>query len=319
MLITPSNLDALFISFSQTFAEAYMSEPQPLLASVGSKMPSSTRDQRYPFVQAISGAMRKWEGGERQIQNVVVDGFVVTNSKWENTLAIERTDIEDDQYGVYSSMLIPNLARHAKLLPDQQIAAQINAGNSTLGFDGVNFFSTSHPVDPSGQTAGTYSNALTGKPLNGTNLAIAQATLMNILGPDGLPMGNYGDTILVPPSLKYTAEVLASATFYPEVKNGVNAAFGAQSNPNQGQYKVVVSPWLTDSGDPTTAVWYLLDCRYASMRPFFWQEREAPQLVSLVDPANPAVFFQDRYYMGARSRGAAANSLPFKAIRVSGA
>jgi len=319
VLITPSNLDALFIAFSQNFADAYMTEPQPLVQAIGTKIPSNTRDQRYPFVQAISGAMRDWSTGERQIQNVVVDGFVVTNKKWENTLAIERTDIEDDQYGVYSSMLIPNLARHAKLLPDQQIAAQINAGNSTLGFDGVNFFATNHPVDPSGLTSGTQSNSLTGKPLNGTNLAIAQAQLMNLLGPDGLPMGSYGDTILVPPSLKYVADVLANSTFFPEVKNGVNAAFGSQGNPYKGQYNVVCSPWLTDSGDPTTAVWYLLDCRYANMRPFFWQEREAPQLVQLVDPANPAVFFQDRYYMGARARGAASNALWFKACRVSGA
>jgi phage major head subunit gpT-like protein len=317
MLITPSNLDALFISFSSQFAEAYTSEPQPLLSEIGSKIPSSTRDQRYPFVQAISGAMRKWDGGERQVQNVVVDGFVVTNAKWENTLAISRDDVEDDQYGVYSSMLIPNLARHAKLLPDAQIATAIEA-NATC-YDGKAFFATNHPKDPSGATAGTWSNSLTGKPLNGTNLALAQAALMSIQGPDGLPLGGMGDTILVPPSLKYVADTLANATFYPEIKNGVAAAFGSQSNMFKGQYKVVCSPYLTDSGDPATAVWYLLDCRYANLRPFFWQEREAPQLVSLVDPSNPAVFFQDKFFMGARARGAAAGALPFKAIKVSGA
>lgn len=316
MLITPASLDALFIAFSQQFADAYMSEPQPLLSSVGTKIPSSTRDQRYPFVQSISGAMRKWDGGERYVQNVVVDGFVVTNSKWENTLAIERTDIEDDQYGVYSSMLIPNLARHAKLLPDQQIAAQINAGNSTTCFDGQNFFSTSHPVDPSGLTSGTQSNSLSSNAFSGTAVAKAQAQMMSFLGPDGLPMGNLGDTLLVPPSLKYQAEIIANSTFFPEVKNGTsNAVFAATANPNKGQYNVVVSPWLADTGDPTTAIWYLLDCRYANMRPFFWQEREAPQLVQLVDPANPAVFFQDKYYMGARARGAASNALWFKAVR----
>ncbi len=318
MLITASNLDALFIGFSQQFQDAYMQEPQPLLASVGTTIPSSTRDARYPIVQSISGAMREWLG-ERQAQNVVVDGFVVTNKKWENTLDIQRTDIEDDQYGVYSSMLIPNLARHAKLLPDQQIAAQINAGTTTLCYDGQYFFSGAHPIDPSGQTTGTQSNALTGKPLSGTTLAIAQATMMGFTGPDGLPMGNYGDTILVPPSLKYTADVLANSTFFPEVKNGNTAVFGAQGNPWKGQYNVVCSPWLTDSGDPATAVWYLLDCRQPNMRPFFWQQREAPQLVSLVDPANPVVFFQDIYVMGARARGAASNSLYFKAVRVSGA
>jgi phage major head subunit gpT-like protein len=312
MLITPSSLDALFISFSQQFKEAYMTEPQPLLEQIGSRLPSNTRDQRYPFVQAISGAMREWLG-ERRVQNVVVDGFTVTNKKWENTLDIQRTDIEDDQYGVYSSMLIPNLARHAKLLPDQQIAAAIAA--NAIGFDGKAFFATDHPVDPSGQTSGTNSNIVATNPLTGPNLAKAQAVMMNFLGPDGLPMGSYGDTLLVPPSLKYQADLLANGTFYPAAQNGTASIFGAQTNMFAGQYKVVASPWLTDTGDPATAVWYLLDCRSSNMRPFFWQEREAPQLVSMVDPANPVVFFQDIYVMGARARGAAAASLYFKAVK----
>lgn len=314
MLITPSSLNALFIGFSQNFSDAYASEPTPLLDSIGTKIPSSTRDQRYPFVQAISGAMRQWQG-ERQVQNVVVDGFTVTNKKWENTLSIAREDVEDDQYGVYSGMLIPNLARHAKLLPDQEIAAAITA--NAIGFDGKAFFATDHPVDPSGATAGTQSNALTTGALNGTNLAAVQAAMMKFLGPDGLPMGSMGDTLLVPPSLKYAADIIANSTFFPDAQNGsAGAVFGALANPWKGQYKVVCSPWLTDTGNPATAVWYLLDCRQKNMCPFFWQEREAAQLVSMVDPANPVVFMQDVFYMGARARGAAAGALYFKAIRV---
>lgn len=314
MVITPANLDALFISFNQQFKDSYMGVPQPLLESIGTRIPSNTRDQRYPIVQSLSGAMRQWTG-ERQLQNIFLDGFVVTNAKWENSLVIERTDIEDDQYGVYSSMLIPNLARHAKLLPDQQIALQINNGNSTKCYDGQNFFSTTHPTDPSGQTSGNQSNALTGVAFSGTALAKVQAAMQNFLGPDGLPMGCYGDTILVPPSLEYAADVIANSTFFPEVKNGNASVFGAQANPWKGRYNVVSSPWLSDTGDPTTAIWYLLDCRYKEQRPFFWQDREAPQLVSMVDPSNPAVFFQDRFFMGARARGAASNSLWFRAIR----
>lgn len=312
MLINQSNLSALFIAFNKQFAQAYMGEPQPVLEAIGSRIASGTRDQRYPFVQAISGAMRQWTG-ERQVLNVVVDGFVVTNAKWENTLSILRDDIEDDQYGVYTDMLIPNLARHAKLLPDQQIISSIEA-NATC-FDGRTFFATNHYTDPQAQT-GSQSNDLgTSKPLNATTLAQAQATLMSLKGPDSIPLGSYGDTLLVPPSLKYTAEVLASSAFLPQAVNGNASVFGAQSNVYQGRYKVVTSEWLTDSGDPTTAVWYLLDCRQPTLRPFFWQERVAPQLVSMVDPANPFVFFQDTYVMGARARGAAAGSLWFKAVR----
>lgn len=316
MLITASNLDALFISFSKNFEDAYMSEPAPLLAGIGTTIPSNTRDQRYPFVQALSGAMRQWQG-ERHVQNVVVDGLVVTNLTWENTLAIGVDDLADDQYGAYSNMLIPNLARHAKLLPDQQIANAIS-GNA-VGYDGKAFFASDHPVDPSGQTTGTQSNTLTGKPLNATNLAIAQGAMMGFLGPDGLPMGSYGNTLLVPPSLKFVADTLANATFFPGAQNNASGVFGSQSNVFQGQFNVIASPWLTDSGDPTTAVWYLLDCRTPNLRPFFWQQRQAPLLVQLVNPDNTLVFMQNRYYMGVKVRGAAAGSLWFKAIKVSGA
>lgn len=316
MLINASNLDALFITFSKLFTDSYMTEAQPIVDAIGTRIASNSRDQRYPIVQAISGAMRQWTG-ERQINNIVVDGFVVTNAKFENSLAIERTDLEDDQYGVYSSMLIPNLARHARLLPELQVASIFNS--NPTGYDGVSLFNTAHPKDPSGATPGTQSNSLSAKPINGTNLAIAQAALMSFVGPDNIPMGSYGNTLFVPPSCAYVAWTLANAAFYPEAKNNVSATFGSQSNIWQGQFNVVVSPYLTDTGDPTTAVWYLLDTRNATQRCAFWQERSPAQLVSMVDPSNPSVFFEDRFYMGARMRGAAAPALWFKGIKVSGA
>lgn len=316
MVINASTLDALFISFSLQFQQAYMTEAQPLVASVASTVASNTRDQRYPIIQSISGAMRQWTG-ERQVHNIVNDGLVVTNLKWENTLAIERTDLEDDQYGAYSSMLIPNLARHARLLPELQVANVFNS--NPVGYDGLSLFNAAHPKDPSGFTPGTQSNSLTATPLNATNLAIVMAAMMNFVGPDNVPMGSYGNTLLVPPSLAFIAWTLANGAFYPEAKNNAAGVFGSQDNIWKGQFNVVVSPYLTDTGVTTTAVWYLLDTRSPSMRCAFWQERSPAQLVSMVDPANPSVFFEDRFYMGARMRGAAAPALWFKGIKVSGA
>lgn len=311
MVINQSNLDALFQSFSTLFTQAYMGTPGPLLEKVGAKVPSNTRDQRYPFMQTISSAFRQWTG-PRQVNNVAIDGFVVTNAKWEDTLSIERTDLEDDQYGIYANMLIPNLARNARVLPDQQIAAVFNSNPNC--FDGRALFASNHYQDPQAKT-GSQSNVLTSTPINATSLAKLQAALMNLKGPDGIPLGCYGDTILAPPSCAYVAYTLANAAFFPESKNNVASVFAAQSNVFQGQYKVVISEYLTDTGDPTTAAWYLLDTRSASMRAVLWQEREAPQLVSLVDPASPTVFFEDRYYMGGRARGAASPALWFKAIK----
>lgn len=316
-LITSATLDALFIGFSKKFDQAYMGVPNELVNKIGSVVPSTTRDQRYPFMQAIKGAMRKWTG-ERVINNAVVTGFTVTNAKYEDSLAIAREDIEDDQYGVYSSMLIPQLARHAKILPDTEIASLINS-NLTC-FDGKAMFATDHPTNPFDGSGAAQSNSLTGKPLNATNLAIAQATLRGFKGPDGIPLGSAGSVLLVPPSLEMNANVLANSAFYPDVKNGSsNAVFGSMENPWKGAFQVVVSELLTDSGDPATAVWYLLDCRDANLRPFFWQERVVPQLTALTDPGNSKVFMEDQFYMGVRARGAAAPGLWFKAVKVSGA
>jgi phage major head subunit gpT-like protein len=313
MLITQANMEVLFTSVEKRFEQAYMSTPADLTTEIAQIIPSNTLDQLYPFAQAISGAMRQWVG-ERQVNNMVLDKFSVRNLLWENTIGVTRSEVADDQYGAFINMIVPNLARHAKLLSDVQIAASIAA--NPVAFDGVNFFATNHPIDPSGQTPGTYSNLLSsGYALNSTNLAKAQAAMMSFKGPDGIPMGCYGNVLLVPPSLKYTADVLANSTFFPDSKNAASGTFGSQTNVFRGQYKVVASPYIADTGDPTTATWYLLDCRDDNLRPFFWQQREAPQLVSLVDPANTSVFFLDQYFFGVRSRGASSIALPFKAIK----
>ncbi len=312
MLINPSNLDFIFKSVSKAFEMAYYSEPQPIVEGVAMRVPSGTRDGAYPFTQVLSGAMQEWIG-ERKSQNIVLQDFQVVNKLWENSLTIPRVSIEDDQFGLYASMLAPNLARHARMLPDVEVAKVFNENYAC--FDGEDLFSASHPTDPSGQTSGTQSNVKTSRALSSTSLALTQADMMSFLGPDGLPMGCYGNVLFVPPSLKYTADTLANATFYPESKNGTSdAVYGAQSNVFQGQYKVIASPYLTDTGNPSTAVWYLLDCR-TEMRAALWQDRTTPELVSLVDPSNPYTYFQDKFAMGCRMRGAASAGLWFKAIK----
>lgn len=311
MEINAPNLQALFIDISKSFADAMNGTPLEIVDKVAATTTSKSTDTRYPFVQAIQGAMRQWTG-PRQMNNVVVDGFVVTNLKWENSLAIKRDDIEDDQYDVYADMLAPQLGRHAKLLPDQQVASIFNS--NPVCYDGKTLFNQNHYINPQSQTGAQSNDLGTSMPLNGTNLAIANAKLRSLVGPDGIALGSYGSLLLVPPSLEYVADTLANSTFYPEIKNGVSAAFGSQSNVFKGRYGVVASEWLTDSGDPTTAVWYLVDAR-STIRPALWQQRIAPQLVQMVDPANPIVFHQDEFQMGTRARGAAAPGFWFKAIR----
>lgn len=311
MNITSSNLQALFTDINVAFKSAMLSTPQELTPKVAQTMTSKSRDSRYPVLQTLMAGMRVWNG-PREINNIVVDSIVITNAKFENTLSIKREDVEDDQYDAYADMAAPLLGRNAKLLPDLQVASVLNS-NPTC-FDGKTLFNQNHYVNAQSQTGAQSNDLGTSKPLNGTNLALAQAALRNLQAADGVSFGSYGNVIVVPPSLEYTATTLANSTFYPEIKNGVSAAFGAQANPWKGAFEVVVSPFLTDSGDPTTAVWYLLDCQ-STVRPVIWQERIPAQLVQLVDPSNPIVFQLDEFQMGTRFRGAASPAFWFKGVR----
>ncbi|MDE0718558.1 MAG: Mu-like prophage major head subunit gpT family protein, partial [Rhodospirillaceae bacterium] len=67
------------------------------------------------------------------------------NKDFEDTIAVDRNAIEDDQYGVYSPMfraLGEAVAAHY----DEMVWPLLKAGAKTLCYDGQNFFDTDHPV-----------------------------------------------------------------------------------------------------------------------------------------------------------------------------
>ena len=314
-LISPATLDAIFISFNKLFQDAMLETPV-IYDRIATTVPSGTRDQRYPFVAALSAAMREWVG-PRVVQNMVLDGVVITNKKYESTLSLQRTDVEDDQYEIFGQMSIPLLAKNAKSLPDREISAAISANG--LAYDGVSFFDGYHPVDPSGAHvgAGTQKNNYEGLALNSPNLAKVRAGMMSMKDPAGVPLGVNPKVLMVPPSLEFTAMSLANAAFFPTLLNapGSATAAGATSNVWQGAFEVVVNPYLEDTGDVSTAVWYLLDTGTRGSRPFIWQQRVAPEFTPRINPADPAVFDLDIFLYGVRARGAAGLGLYFLAAR----
>jgi phage major head subunit gpT-like protein len=76
-------------------------------------------------------------------------------------VAIDRNDIEDDTYGAYEP-IIEQLGWDTKVHPDMLLFAMVkdavaNPGN-VVGFDGVPFFSATHPVGLLGQAGTPASN-----------------------------------------------------------------------------------------------------------------------------------------------------------------
>ena len=77
-----------------------------------------------------------------------VHGYSIENKKFEATVSIPRTSVEDDSAGVYRP-LFEEMGRATGTHPDELIFDLLAAGFSTACYDGKNFFDAEHPVYPS--------------------------------------------------------------------------------------------------------------------------------------------------------------------------
>ena len=105
---------------------------------------STTGQEAYPKLSELA-PMREWIG-ERHVQRLEEDGFVIRNRRFEGTVAIPVDKIDDDQYGIYTPV-VSDLGQTAAELPDDLVWEQLELGWTTNHYDGQLFFDTDHPVE----------------------------------------------------------------------------------------------------------------------------------------------------------------------------
>lgn len=306
MDITPSVLQPFFQQLDTRFQAGYREAPT-FWQQVATMIPSSTEQNVYGWMDFVP-QLRQWIG-ERYVRNLVARGLTVTNLTFELTEEVSRDKIADDQFAVYGPKFYM-MGRAAAIWPDRQIMNAIlaNAG----GYDGVAFFSASHPKDPSGEISGVQSNDLN-LDLTPANFATALQTGKSYVGRDNAPMGTFGmglPLLMVGPALEKTARDIVAANFLsPTAAWGAAAASAPSANTYMGTAEVLVNPWITSA-----TAWYLIDRSFGIM-PFVWQLREAPVMTQRISETDAPVFERNVYQYGIRARGAAAGSLWFLCIR----
>lgn len=135
---------------------------QPQYLKIAMTVPSNTAINTYGFMRAFP-KMTEWVG-KRTIKNMSAVGMVLENKRYETTVGVPREAIEDDQVGLFRNMMA-QAGQSAAELPDELIFKLLLAGESTLCYDGQNFFDTDHPFyqDVDGTNAGSpQSNITTG-------------------------------------------------------------------------------------------------------------------------------------------------------------
>lgn len=146
MIVNTGNLQILNQAFSAAFSTG-LANVQPMWNAVATMVPSNTAEQKYGWLGKIT-KFREWIG-DRQFQNLAAFDYSIKNKTWENSVEVDRDEIEDDQYGVYKPVF-EQLGQDAALHPDELVFGLLKAGFSTTCYDGQYFFDTDHPVGAPG-------------------------------------------------------------------------------------------------------------------------------------------------------------------------
>jgi phage major head subunit gpT-like protein len=150
-IITPALITSLRTGFSRAFQDALAATPTDW-AKAATKVPSSNTSNTYGWLNQFP-KLREWVG-ERVVKDMAAQGYQITNRLFEGTVSVKRTDIEDDNVGVYTP-LFAEMGRAAAAHPDELVFTLLAAGETTLCYDGQNFFDTDHPVYPNVDGTGT--------------------------------------------------------------------------------------------------------------------------------------------------------------------
>lgn len=303
-----SAVSVLDLTVSDLYQQGY-SIAKPWSDSIVTTIPSKGAEQLIGWLDKIP-SMRKWTGN-RVMNHAVIRTFSVYNDKYEDGVGMDRSNVEDNQLGLYAQAL-KMLGDHAAKWKDRLNGLKIK--ENPVGFDGVPFFSASHAVDLDNPTAGVYSNVITSAATFASAYNQAVALGSDFIGADGESMGFTITHVVTDGEHAVPLNVFLNMAFVPNA-----AGTATQSNPFVGIAQGVTANELNLTSAEKTALGagkyyvYFLDLS-KGISPFVFSERDVPELQTL---GNQGAYdtTTDLYKYGYRARGAATVSLPFLAVR----
>ena len=142
MILNSASLPELFAAYSTAFNKG-MDGAKSHYKDVSMVIPSTGSEQNYNWLGQLP-KLKEWVG-ERAIKKLTAHTYTIKNKTYEETISVNRVDIEDDNYGIYAP-LFTEMGRVAGEHPDELIFNLLSAGFSTPCYDGQFFFDTDHPV-----------------------------------------------------------------------------------------------------------------------------------------------------------------------------
>ena len=142
--LTQAQIDALKTSLIARWNAGLVMSPDDW-KKIAKLIKSDGKSNTYEWLSQFP-AFREWIGS-RQHKVFKETAYTVINRKFESTVDVQRTDIEDDNIGQYGA-LAEGAGQSATDLKNDLIFQAIAAGFASVCYDGQYFFDTDHPVYP---------------------------------------------------------------------------------------------------------------------------------------------------------------------------
>jgi len=152
MALTQAQIDALKTALVARFNKGLAAAPNNW-PTVARKIASNSKSNTYEWL-SLFPMFREWVSGNRLHKQLKESAYVVPNRRFESTIGIPRTDIEDDTFGQYGE-LSEALGYAAIEFQNRLVFEALVAGFKEKCYDGQPFFDEDHPVAPNEDGSGT--------------------------------------------------------------------------------------------------------------------------------------------------------------------
>jgi phage major head subunit gpT-like protein len=287
-MLTRSDIPKLLTAGLQTiFQKAYGAVPV-IYTDFTTEIPSGKAEEVYAWLGGLP-ELKEWKD-EKAPKALLEHGFTIKNKDYEATISVNRNALADDQYGQIT-VRVQQLGASARKGFDKEAARIVEAGHSTVCYDGQNFFDTDHSEGTSG-TQSNYSSS--GLALSSTNIKTIITAMRGLKDDTGQLAGINPTHIMVPTGLEFTAKEIFDPTF-------VNVTTDPSKATLNGLLKVIVNPYLANAGTVANSAYYVLDLSQP-VKPFVFQNRENITFMALDKPDSPANFMRKEMYYGVEAR-----------------
>ncbi len=264
--------------------------------------PSSTKTQILTWLLETAAIYPEGDGGNKRFDDMVAASFSFEHTRSGNGLRLTADEIkynvmkDNPSIGAldYANKWARDTGAASAYQPQKTLFELILAGTTATGYDGVPFFSTAHPVNPSGG-GGTYSNLIPNVPLLVTggsseqdNLLVGRKNLGRALAAvrkqrfvNGVPRYLKPTTLVVQSDFADIATMIVNAGFIAATSNTSTDP----ANPSK-KLEVMVAPELDNEAAGTYYIG-VEDMLSDELGAFIWSELE-PYSIQTYGPMTEA-------------------------------